>query len=95
VSLTTYLREIRSLYGEGTPENTYVPALSNFLGRALEKCSVIPWPKGESVGLPDIGVKVNGVIEGYVEAEALEPRWTGIRRAKSRACAIQKKRPRS
>lgn len=72
MSLTTYLREIRSLYGEGTPENTYVPTLSNFLGRVLEKCSVIPWPKGESVGLPDIGVKVNGVIEGYVEAEALE-----------------------
>lgn len=72
MSLTTYLREIRNLYGEGTPENTYVPTLSNFLGRILEGGSVIPWPKGNKEGLPDIGIKANGVIEGYVEAEALE-----------------------
>ncbi|MDQ3396847.1 MAG: hypothetical protein M3511_03605, partial [Deinococcota bacterium] len=70
--LQHYLLELRRLYGEGTPENTYVPTLAEFLRRALPDVEVIPWPKGKAVGLPDIGIKANGIIEGYVEAEALK-----------------------
>ena len=63
---------MRRLRGEGTPENTYVSTLVNLLKSVLKDVQVIPWPKGNAEGLPDIGIKVNGVIEGYVEAEALE-----------------------
>lgn len=72
MSLKTYLSEIRRLRGEGTPENTYVTTLVNLLDNVLNEVQVIPWPKGNKEGLPDIGIKINSVIEGYVEAEALE-----------------------
>lgn len=70
--LATYLKEMRRLRGEGTPENTYVSTLVNLLHDVLKDAQVIPWPKGNAEGLPDIGIKISGVIEGYVEAEALE-----------------------
>ena len=63
---------MRRLRGAGTPENTYVSTLVNLLKSVLKDIQVIPWPKGNAEGLPDIGIKVNGVIEGYVEAEAPE-----------------------
>ncbi len=66
------LKEMRRLRGEGTPENIYVSTLVNLLKGLLKDVQVISWPKGNAEGLPDIGIKINGVIEGYIEAEALE-----------------------
>ncbi len=73
VSFKTYLREIRRIHGSdaGTPENSYVPTLAHFLKDALPDVEVVPWPKGNDEGLPDVGISVSRVFEGYVEAEAL------------------------
>ena len=73
MAFKTYLSEVRRIYhgGAGTPENSYVPTLANFLKDALDSVGVVPWPKGNAEGLPDIGISVSGVMEGYVEAEAL------------------------
>jgi predicted helicase len=55
----------------GTPENSYVPNLVDLLKSVLTEVEVVPWPKGNTEGLPDIGISVSNIIEGYVEAEAL------------------------
>ena len=73
MSFKTYVSEIRKIHrgDTGTPENSYVPKLANFLQSVL-KVDVVSWPKGNRQGLPDIGISVSNVFEGYVEAEALE-----------------------
>ena len=74
MSFKTYLSAVRKIYSNdtGTPENSYVPELKNFLQAALKEVDVTSWPKGNYQGLPDIGISVSNVFEGYVEAEALK-----------------------
>ena len=73
MSFKTYLSEVRKIYSgdTGTPENSYVPKLANFLQGAIKDVEVVSWPKGNHQGLPDIGISVSNIFEGYVEAEAL------------------------
>ena len=91
----TYLSEVRKIYSgdTGTPENSYVPKLANFLQSVLEDVEVVPWPKGNHQGLPDIGISVSNVFEGYVEAEALKTPLGGNKHGLEQARRYSKEAP--
>ena len=74
MGLERYLRQLRRIRrGEaGTPENSYVPTLVEYLREVLTGVEVVPWPRGQGVGLPDIGLQSRGEVVGLMEAEALD-----------------------
>lgn len=85
--LTTYLDAIRVDWasGDATPENSYVPHLKRLLEEVLNE-EIVAWPRGNGEGLPDLGLRSGGVLEGFVEAEAirrtLPQNTTGQKQAK-------------
>lgn len=70
--LLKFLTAIRATWatGDATPENSYVPHLRAFLEEVLDE-EVVAWPRGNEQGLPDLGLRSGGILEGFVEAEAL------------------------
>lgn len=70
--LARYLESIRATWstGDATPENSYVPHLMTLLEGLLED-EVVAWPRGNDEGLPDLGLRSGGILEGFVEAEAI------------------------